>query len=404
MPPRQGERRERVRRQRCVTPVAAPAWRRKPLLAVVLVALLAGLASGCSSKSALGSAPSPGTVPTTTTPSPQSSSAATAARLLEPDGIGFWNRHQGLLVETVTTPACRAGSSRCRGGQIDSTTDGGRTWTATDRVPVPLKAVATAPGGAAWVETGRCGAASPDACTSSLLLVSADGGRRWWEVHSAESVTSVSPVSSTAAWAVPASRDGNPTGPRQLVYTDDGGQRWQTEPSPCSQSRGPGTWAVDFTTPRIGWVLCAGEPATDMQAKALYVTTDAGRSWRLRATTPPLPGQAAAPPGAGRLPLVGYLPGLDMTGNGTGWMWADRRGLSATRTDGQSWTRIASGIVNDDANAVLSASLLGDQSGFLLINQPLRDARCGRRRCGPELLATTDDGQHWTTLRVWASA
>lgn len=403
MPPGQGERRERVRRQRCVTLVAAPAWRRKPLLAVVLVALLAGLASGCSSKSALGSAPSPGTVPTTT-PSPQSSSAATAARLLEPDGIAFWNRHQGLLVETVTTPACRAGSSRCPGGHIDSTTDGGRTWTATDRVPVPLKAVATAPGGAAWVETGRCGAASPDACTSSLLLVSADGGRRWRKVHSAESVTSVSPLSSTAAWAVPASRHGNPTGPRQLVYTDNGGQRWQTEPSPCTQSRGPGTWAVDFTTPRTGWVLCAGEPATDMQAKALYVTTDAGRSWRLRATTPPFAGQAAAPPGAGHLPLVGYLPGLDMTGNGTGWMWADRRGLSATRTDGHSWTRVASGIVDDDANSVVAASLLGDQSGFLLINQPLRDARCDGRRCGPELLATTDDGQHWTTLRVWASA
>lgn len=248
MPPRQGERRERVRRQSCVTLVAAPAWRRKILLAVVLVALLAGLASRCSSNSALGSAPSPGTVPTTT-PSPQSSSAAAAARLLEPDGIAFWNRHQGLLVQTVNTPACRAGSSRCPGGQIDSTTDGGRTWTATDRVPVPLKAVATTPGGAAWVETGRCGGASPDACTSSLLLVSADGGRRWREVHSAESVASVSPVSPTAAWAVPASRDGNPTGPRQLVYTDDGGQRWQTEPSPCTQSRGPGTWAVDFTTP-----------------------------------------------------------------------------------------------------------------------------------------------------------
>lgn len=92
-----------------------------------------------------------------------------------------------------------------------------------------------------------------------------------------------------------------------------------------------------------------------------------------------------------------------MTGNGTGWMWADRRGLSATRTDGQSWTRVATGIVNDDANSVVAASLLADQSGFLLINQPLRDARCSHRRCGPALLATIDSGWHWTTLRVWAS-
>lgn len=354
----------------------------------------------------MGSTFSPGAVPTTA-PSARSSPAATAARpatrRLEPEGVAFWNRHQGLLVETVTTPACRAGSARCPGGQIDATTDDGRTWTVVDRVPVPLKAVATAPGGAAWVETGRCGAASPDACTSSLLLVSADGGRHWREVHSAEPVTSVSPVSSTTAWAVPASRDGNPTGPRQLVHTDDGGRRWHTEPSPCTQSRGTGTWAVDFATPRTGWVLCTGEPATDMQAKALYVTTDAGRSWQLRATTPPLTSQAAAPPGAGHLPLVGYLPGLDMTGNGTGWLWADRLGLSATRTNGQSWTRIASGIVDDDANSVVAASLLGDRSGFLLINQPLRDARCGRRRCGPTLLATTDGGRHWTTLRVWTA-
>jgi hypothetical protein len=341
-------------------------------------------------------------------PSAPSSSAATAnrpaARWLEPDGIAFWNRHQGLLIETVTTPACQSGSSPCPGGQIDATRDGGRAWTVVDRVPIPLRAVAVAPGGAAWVETGRCGAASPDACASSLLLVSVDGGLHWRDVHSSEPVASVSPLSSNTAWAVPASRNGNPAGPLHLIYTDDGGQRWQTEPSPCAHSRGLGTWAVDFATPLLGWVLCTSEPATDMQAKALYTTTDAGRSWRLRATTPLLAGQAATSPPAGRLSLVGYLPGLDMTGNGTGWMWADRQGLSVTRTDGYSWTRVASGVVNDDANAVLAAALLGDRKGFLLIDQPLRDASCGRQRCGPELLVTTDDGQHWNTLRAWPSS
>lgn len=315
---------------------------------------------------------------------------------VEPDGVAFWNPRHGLLIETVTAASCRAGSSRCLGGRVASTTDGGPRWRTVDQVPFPLRAVAVAPGGSAWIEVGRCSAASPDACATSLLLVSADGGIRWSEVRSDEAVSSVSPVSATTAWAVAA---GSEDRPGRLLYTRDGGRRWQLEPTPCTQYRGLGTWAVDFPTRGRGWVMCVSEPATDMQAKALYRTVDAGRSWQLQAASSLFPGEGRVPRGTGALDLIGYLPGFDFTDRRYGWVWAYRQGLSATQNAGRSWHRIAATVVDDDANEVLAGSVLPDGTGYLLIDQPLHAARYG-----PELLGTTDDGLTWRTLRVWASS
>jgi hypothetical protein len=96
-----------------------------------------------------------------------------------------------------------------------------------------------------------------------------------------------------------------------------------------------------------------------------------------------------------------HLGRLELTDHGHGWMWADRRGLFATRNDGRSWTLIASKVVTDDSNEVLSGSVLPGGTGFLVISQPLHAARCDRQRCGPELLTTTDDGKTWKALQAW---
>ena len=356
------------------------------LLLLLLLLVVAGLLAGCSRSSEAGSRVSkPLGAPTVSSSTPLHHRAR---QWLEPEGVVFWNRNDGLLVETVATTPCWSGSSTCPGGEIESTSDGGRRWKAVERVRFPLRAVAVVGDGAAWVETGRCSAASADACATRLLLVSTDGGRRWRMVDSNEPVTS--------------NPSGNPSGPDQLAITRDNGRRWRTRPSPCTRSHGLGTWAVDFASSRHGWLLCTGEPATDMQAKALYQTTDGGRTWQLEAASLS-PNDGKVPPAAGGLDLIGTLPGFDLTGGSGGWIWADRHGLLGTRTEGRSWSEIAADVVSGNENEVRAGSLLRDGVGFLLIDHPLHADRCGRQGCGPELLGTTDGGLRWRTLRTWPS-
>ena len=374
---------------------ARRATKRVGLLAIKML-VVGSVLAGCSTAISLRSDPTSSTTSTTSTSDPQEH------QWLEPEGVAFWNRSDGLLVETVATTACWSGSSTCPGGEIESTSDGGRRWKAMERVRFPLRAAAVTRSGSAWAETGRCSAASADACATRLLLVSTDGGRHWRTVHSDEPVTSISPVSASVAWAVPSDRSGNPSGSDQLAFTRDNGRIWRTRPSPCSRSRGLGTWAVDFPTSRHGWVLCTSEPATDMQAKALYDTTNGGGSWHLEAVSPLLARTGAAQGITAALDLIGTLPGFDMTGGAGGWMWADRGGLLATRNEGRSWTALAAKVVNGDANEVRAGSVLMGGAGFLLIDHPL-GADCSKVGCGPELLGTTDGGLHWTMLRSWIS-
>lgn len=376
--------------------VRACAWRGIGAVAAVAVGLL--FVAACAT--AAGVSPAARPASTRASKSAAAKPARPGRRAFEPDGVAFWNADSGLLVGTVTTPRCRAGSAACPGGLIERTTDGGRRWRVIYRVGVPLDAVAVAGRGVAWVTTGRCGPASPDACGSRLLLVTADGGRHWARARPGIAVTSLSPLSATAAWAV---RPAGPAFPRRagLVETTDGGRSWRRAADPCVRGFGGPAWAVDFATAAKGWVMCVSTPATDMQPKAVYATADGGSSWQLKSRTCGF-GSSGRPTGSvGSLACVGYLPGLQVLADGHGWEWTSRGGLAATRDGGSRWATLAARIVSDDINSVTSASLVSDTSGFLLISQPETQSGCPRQGCGPRLLSTTDGGRTWATLATW---
>ena len=171
-----------------------------------------------------------------------------------------------------------------------------------------------------------------------------------------------------------------------LVRSTDGGRIWQAQSDPCSRT-GPGLGTVDFASPSLGFVMCESEPATDMQTKVLLATTNAGSTWSKRAASCP-----------GAVSCVGYLPKMSFLPDGRGWLWLDRYGMAATTTGGRSWGQIAGKVVSDDINDVLSASLVSDTIGFVLIDH---SEDCPVNACGPELLYTTNAGETWTALAHW---
>jgi photosystem II stability/assembly factor-like uncharacterized protein len=321
---------------------------------------------------------------------------------VQPDGVAFWDADDGLLVATLTTPACTDGTSVCPGGLVERTRNGERTWQVVDRTNRPLDAVGATGGGVAWVTSGRCGPASPDACGSSRLLVTSDGGSTWATVGSQALVTSVAPVSATAAWAVAgASGMAFPIG-TVLVRTTDGGRTWRRAGDPCRHVAGLALWDVGFAGPSHGWATCVSEPATDMQAKALFSTPDAGATWHLQSDCL-FPVSPHRPADVGSLSCAGYLPGLQLLVDGYGWTWSDRYGLAATGDGGHRWAQIAEGVVADDANSVVSASVVGEGTGFVLISKAMSPPGCSPRDCGPQLLFTADAGIRWTEVHSWMS-
>ena len=314
----------------------------------------------------------------------------------EPDGVAFWNPLSGLLVGTVTTPECLAGSSACPGGLVERTSDGGRRWQIIDRVSIPLEAVTAAGRGVAWVTTGHCGAASPDACGSRLLVLTVDWGPHWTR-RPGIAVTSLSPLSAAAAWAVQPEPGAFPQG-SNLVQTTDGGRSWHRATEPCVRGFGWSAWAVDFATAARGWVMCVSQPATDMQPKAVYGTTDGGIQWQLKSRTCGF-GSNGRPTGqVGTLARVGYLPGFQMLADGYGWEWTSRGGLAATSDGGSRWATLAARVVTDDINSVVSASLVSDTTGYLLISQPENQRGCpgeaAARSCCPQQTAAAP-GPRW---------
>jgi photosystem II stability/assembly factor-like uncharacterized protein len=318
-------------------------------------------------------------------------SGSTRGLTIEPYGVGFWTRQRGLLLVRPLSREC-ARNGTCRGAMVERTTDGGRQWQIVDRLAPPAEAISVASRGAAWVTIGQCAGGSLNRCGSRRLLVSSNGGKVWRRVISSRAVTSVSALSASKAWAIAV--QSRPPYHMSLVRTTDGGRKWRDEVNPCQGRTTSGLAAVSFPSSSRGWVSCASGPATGTQAKAVVATADGGATWQLRSECAPQTRTYVGSTSCG-----GYVSALQMLVDGHGWLWMDRNGLASTGDGGRTWHTLAKNVVFDDSNDVLSASLVRDSDGFMLISQP--EHRCPSSRCGPELLATHDGGVKWTRLRTW---
>jgi photosystem II stability/assembly factor-like uncharacterized protein len=257
--------------------------------------------------------------------------------------IAFWDMHRGLL---------------SRGRAVSLTTDGGRTFRVVLRASTPVTGIQAFGRSGAVVDFRR-----------PLSLRTLDGGRTWHPfTHRFD-----------ADFATPRIGLGFRVGRfefvRGLVLTTDGGRSWQRRESPCARYVSFSA-AIELVTPRLGWIVCVGQPGTGQQLKAVYRTTNAAKTWR-RAT--------------GDLTSSGYAWGAGFAPDGFGLVWEGRGTLYVTRDGGGHWTakpRLAEPEVDFGGGG---AAFAGGR-GLVLLTRGDRSER---------LLATRDHGRRWSLVRRW---
>jgi photosystem II stability/assembly factor-like uncharacterized protein len=225
-------------------------------------------------------------------------------------------------------------------------------------------------------------------CESNLERTS-DEGLTWTTVGSGAQLAGMRRISFTGGigWGValaqPADHDPNPNA-AVLRRTLDGGKTWKTVPDPC-----PAAWPtledVRFVDARNGWLVCDAPGAGTMAPTAIYVTTDAGKSFAVRSTS-----DFGGPRSVGRAPSgpVGSIEAADLT---TAFVMQGRSGTARTEDGGVTWTGSPPG--DPETVFVDTMSATADGNVFAL-------AQDGNVR-QIILEASTDGGRTWETRLAW---
>jgi hypothetical protein len=215
-------------------------------------------------------------------------------------------------------------------GVLFATRDYGATWTAQP-LPAPVVAAASAGG---WLWALSCPAVSDNLCQPVVERMRLPGGR-WTRTPLAAPASlmnvQLTVLSGRAAlvviWAPHA----------ELASTTDGGAHWLARavpdgpPIPCGRglagsftAAGPGDW----------WLLCPGGAAAGSTTRALWRSTDAGRTWTAVTAITSL----AGPRRAGSLP---YQDGAVIAAGSPDRLWIVTPNTMSVSTDGGAfWSTI----------------------------------------------------------------
>jgi photosystem II stability/assembly factor-like uncharacterized protein len=232
------------------------------------------------------------------------------------------------------------------------TGDGGKTWHVVQKGQrlVSLRFLTTRRG-FALSDRGR-------------LLVTKDGGRSW-------------AVLRAAAWtfAFANARNGWLAGANGLYRTTDGARTWRRLRSPCPRLA-EYVGGLSFVDAHRGFVVCGGQPATIMQAKYVYASTDGGTTWRLRTCVHFV--QSSRCPG--RIEADGHASGLDFRDLREGLLVTARGGIARSEDGGRRWKNT---LFTDDEDTVMSTSWASATTVYALLYHRAK------------LLRSDDAGRHW---------
>jgi photosystem II stability/assembly factor-like uncharacterized protein len=284
-----------------------------------------------------------------------------------PTAIAFWDARQGLL----GTRSCRYPGA-CPAGTIEVTADGGRSFRVALHTRSPVIALQSAGAGAeiAQLDDGH-------------TLRTLDRGRSWRPFR----------LRFHASFAMPRVGLGFRTSVAgnhlalTLLATSDGGRSWHARQSPCRPAVA-NTALLDLVTPRLGWLVCLGEPGAGNQQKAVYHTTNGGRSWEVGAEQIAYPRVRVH----GGISSYGYPYGIAFAPDGFGILWEGRGTLYVTRDGGRRFAARPS-VARPEIDFGRGAAAFPGGRALLLLG----------RGGGPptRLLATTDHARTWQTVHRW---
>jgi hypothetical protein len=280
-----------------------------------------------------------------------------------PSAIAFADRNVGWI----------GGTNAKSDALILHTVDGGATWTTSGLGPGSVREIAAIDARNAY-STLVC-IDHEVACPSGTFSWDDDFGG--WGGKAVERFVAID-FAGERGIAVALPRDDTASMVASLLLNEDGGDtEWPPIEDPCTA----GTFLADAerTSDVDLFVLCLGEGGTGGTFKTLLASADRGASWVERASTR---GQT--------LPISGSPYGFDLASDGSGWMWGSRMPLLHTTDAGASWTNLD--VADGDVRIVNDASYLGTGSGFVIVQDPDRQAI---------LLLWTRDGQTWDELGTW---
>jgi photosystem II stability/assembly factor-like uncharacterized protein len=283
------------------------------------------------------------------------SSAARQPPVSVPVSIAFFDARHGVM-----------GTERT----IETTSNGGRTWTIQYSGTGPYHVLAERGGTRAWATAraqsihspnrGVTWRASPRPVSGAVF-----GAPRFgWDVKQREL-----PTGRTLAW---------------LSETRDGGRTWRRLARVCGDFEYFG--ALAHVSRTRGWILCHNQPAAGHQLKAVYATVDGGRRWRMRACA------CGVVRNRGRISSAGYAGGIEFMRDGFGALIRHRgSGLSITRDGGRTWSAVR--VVEFETDYGHDVSVVSRQVVYALVGSPTMVSR--------RLIVSRDRGRTWRVVRRW---
>jgi photosystem II stability/assembly factor-like uncharacterized protein len=183
-------------------------------------------------------------------------------------------------------------------------------------------------------------AACPPKSRCSMEFFVSNDGSSTWAKRSAPmlrddtgSSTSLARVSATKGYAVAAigveGEDPERAPYRHIAVTEDSGTTWRYLPDPCHASVAE---LLAASSEDDLWLVCGGQPATAMQGKEVYRSTDGGAHWTLRAST--IIGNQEV----GRIPASGHVDGLVAVSPTRAYLGLGRATQFQTLDGGRTWT------------------------------------------------------------------
>jgi hypothetical protein len=251
------------------------------------------------------------------------------------------------------------------------TADGGASWRA-DRLGAWYTGDVANSSGTAWASR-LCPEDEP--CQPALLRQ--DGPESW------EEIAPMGPRAISFSGAVGILAVVLPGGPRQgsglpipqVSVTTDAGTTWTGVPNPC----GARDLADVVATGQEFLALCTGQGAGGGQRKVLLAAADPNGPWAVRSTTDD-----------DSLPLDGTKIGIDIAGDGSGWLWGARIALYATDDAGRTWRALD--VADGESRIVGAGAALDGGAGYILVGDGSR---------AETQLLWTGDGRTWERRYAW---